>query len=154
MNEEFEKLDRIKRLYNVICRKELGDDPGSLQKRVDIIRYLERELRTEFKSTADFHQKVQAYLAGHVSSPAVRLKRARKKFRLLQAELGALLNCSREFVVQMENSERPLTKKTLEFVKMAELGLSLNEIRERLNSFRINSLGQDQAPEEAKNAVG
>jgi len=154
MNEEFEKLDRIKRLYNVICKKELGDDPGSLQKRVDIIRYLERELRIEFKSTADFHQKVQAYLAGHVSAPATRLRRARKKLKLLQTELAAILDCSQQFIAGMEKGEKPLTRTVLEFVKLAELGLSLNEIRNRLNSFRINNLGQDQAPEEAKNAVG
>ena len=153
MNEEFERLDRIRRLYKAINKKELGDDPGSLQKRVDIIRYLEKELKTEFKSTADFHQKVQAYLAGHVSSPGIRLKRARKKLKLLQVELATVLNCSREFIAQMENGERPLTKIALEFTKLAESGLSLAEIKKRLKSNNINNLGLKQAPEEAKNVA-
>jgi DNA-binding XRE family transcriptional regulator len=153
MNEEFERLEKIKRLYQTICKRELGDDPGSLQKRVDIIRYLEKELRTEFKSTADFHQKVQAYLAGYTSSPAARLKRARKKLKLLQAELAAILDCSRSSVAMMESGSKPLIKQALEFTDLAESGLPLAEIKKRLKSNKINNLQEELVPEGVENAV-
>jgi len=57
-----EQIERVKSLYSIIANRQLGSDPGSLQTRVDIIRELERITRQDFKSTADFHAKINAWL--------------------------------------------------------------------------------------------
>lgn len=57
-----EQIERVKSLYAIIANRQLGSDPESLQARVDIIRELERITRQDFKSTADFHAKINAWL--------------------------------------------------------------------------------------------
>jgi len=57
-----EQIERVKSLYSIIANSQLGNDPESLQTRVDIIRELERITRQDFKSTADFHSKINAWL--------------------------------------------------------------------------------------------
>ena len=57
-----EQIERVKSLYSIIANRQLGNDPESLQTRVDIIRELERITRQDFKSTTDFHSKINAWL--------------------------------------------------------------------------------------------
>lgn len=57
-----EQIERAHSLYSIIANRQLGSDPESLQTRVDIIRELERITRQDFKSTADFHAKINAWL--------------------------------------------------------------------------------------------
>jgi len=56
------QIERVKGLYSIIANRQLGNDPEGLQTRVDIIRELERITRQDFKSTADFHAKINAWL--------------------------------------------------------------------------------------------
>jgi len=55
-----EVVERVKELYSVISNKQLGDE--SLQRRVDIVRELERLTGQEFLSTSDFHGKIISWL--------------------------------------------------------------------------------------------
>jgi hypothetical protein len=57
-----EQIERVKSLYSIIANRQLGNDPESLQTRVDIIRELEKITRKGFKSTDDFHAKINAWL--------------------------------------------------------------------------------------------
>jgi hypothetical protein len=57
-----EQIERVKSLYSIIANRQIGGDPGSIQTRVDIIRELERITRQDFKSTDDFHAKINAWI--------------------------------------------------------------------------------------------
>jgi DNA-binding transcriptional regulator YiaG len=123
MNEEFERIERIKRLYQVICNGELGDDPGSLQRRVDIIRYLEGELKTEFRDTQDFHEKIRAFLMYGGKKRATegrRLKEAREKLGWSQQKLAEALGVSRQTIIRFENNKYRLSRKALKWLKNHE----------------------------------
>jgi len=58
MNE----IERVQNLYAIIANRQLGEDPESMWARVNIIRELERIIRQNFKSAADFHSKINAWL--------------------------------------------------------------------------------------------
>lgn len=117
--------NEIERVYQRI----LSQAPdGDLQKRVALIRWIEDKLRTDFKSTDDFHQKIRNFLEGHGTRPGLRLKKARKKLEMNQFELASLLNCTQSIVSDWEAGKKPLTDKAIKFIELAENGHSKAEI--------------------------
>jgi len=127
---------RVQGLYGLITGQKLGNDPESVQVRVNIIRELERLLRTDFKSTEDFHFKIKSYLTnGKAQGPGKQLRNARRKMKFSQSRLALEFNCSRQFITQMENGNRPLTKEALSLVELTNYpvfnkGLILKQLRE------------------------
>lgn len=142
--------DQVSAVYKMVCLNEHGNDPDSVQKRVELIRWLEKTLKTEFKSTEDFHQKVRNRLEGYKGNPGRRLKRARKAVGMLQDELAAFLNCDRSFIAKMERADKVLSPAAITFIELAENGVSKAEIfnffghieksKKSANSFKINNL--------------
>ena len=123
MNEEFERAEKIKRLYQTICKGELGDDPNSLQKRVDIIRYLEGELKTEFRDTKDFHEKIRAFLmygGKRRATEGRRLKEARERLGWTQEQLAEALRVHRRTIIRFESNQYRLSRKALKWLKNHE----------------------------------
>ena len=114
------QVERIRGLYGIICRGELGNDADSVQARVNIIRQLEKLIKADFKTTEDFHFKIKSYLTkGRALGPDKQLRNARKKMKFSQARLAVELGCSQQFITQMENGNRPLTKEALLMVELA-----------------------------------
>jgi len=56
--------EKFAEYYNIIAERALGDDPNSIQNRVNIVRSLENACRTCFFNTRDFHDKCRGYIGG------------------------------------------------------------------------------------------
>jgi transcriptional regulator with XRE-family HTH domain len=97
----------------------LGDDADSVQKKIGIIRELERLTKSDFKNTDDFHAKIKTFLTnGKALSPGKQLQIARKKMGYTQTRLGVELGCSQPFIAQMERNERPLIKQAVFLIEL------------------------------------
>jgi len=64
IEEEIAKTQQIQQAYYTIVSEYLPDDPDGIQARVNLIRFLEKEIRTKngFENTADFRQKLSHFL--------------------------------------------------------------------------------------------
>jgi len=84
----------VKRIWLDLTNPDRPCDSASVDYRIGQIRYLEKLMRTEFASTADFRQHVDRYLSGYdgrrLPVPQA-IKRARKKLKLTQRQLAELL---------------------------------------------------------------
>lgn len=91
-------------------------DSDGTQKRVEIVRLLERMTGKEFKNTADMKAKVNHFTAfgGHRGED---IKTARKMRGWSQADLGICLGISAQFVKEMEKGRKPLTDKAISFIE-------------------------------------
>jgi len=122
-NSKSEIVDEEKRRgysgYKMILNKELDDSADSLQKRVNIIKYLEEISGYEFLDTADFHDKMRRYFYGEETA-GQRLKKARKEKHWDQEAMAAYLGTSKAMVSQMETNHRSLIPKALEFIEKVE----------------------------------
>jgi DNA-binding transcriptional regulator YiaG len=105
----------VKRMYGLIRDGILPDDCGGLQDRVNIVRRLEELTCSEFGNTADFHNKVSAFLARNDNN-GTELRIARRDRKWTLERMGAYLGVSRQFVHQMELSRKPLNDKALELI--------------------------------------
>jgi ribosome-binding protein aMBF1 (putative translation factor) len=86
---------KTKELYEIIRNREFGDDPTSVQGRLDIIRQLEFITGKQFRTSSEFHREVQAYIDNggeRLKSLGKRIRKARKAkkwtLKRLAAELG------------------------------------------------------------------
>jgi DNA-binding XRE family transcriptional regulator len=111
-SEEYVRTDqdRARDLYAIICNKELGDEPGAVATRVEIIEELERITCSSFWNTEDFHRVVSAFIAKK-SGYGEKLKFYRKKKKWTQAMLAIHLGISQSLVAAMENGKKPLSDK-------------------------------------------
>ena len=100
----------IKKLYQVLSNPNSPRDAYSVQVRTNIVQLLEKLLRTEFINTRDLRRKVDQYLGNYelrMRPVGERIKRARKKLRLTQAELATNLGfSSRVQIAYLENGHR------------------------------------------------
>lgn len=112
-----EDLDKVKAYYDIIIKSKLGDDPLSVQKRVDIIRYLEKTLKTEFRNTEDFNKKIQAYIWNKEKSGGTQLREIRNRKGWSQQLFADVLGISRKRFNQMEQNKVSLNPKALKFVQ-------------------------------------
>jgi len=112
-----DKIEKIKAYYSIFCENKLGDSPDALQERVNIIRFLEKELKTEFKDTQDFHRKVDAFLMKKEKIGGTKLREIRNEKGWSQEVLAASLGCSCRHLNRMEQNHVPLSKNALRFVQ-------------------------------------
>ena len=107
-----EDIERVEQLYSIISNRQLPDDPDSVQKKIDIIRELEKITKQEFLSTADFHQKINSFILkrGSIRNDAVRFQTKRKDLGLTQEELAQILHVSVRRIKHWEAGTRPLSK--------------------------------------------
>jgi hypothetical protein len=111
----------IKRLWLELTDPERPCDSISVDYRIGRIRYLEKLMRTDFASTADFRQHVERYLEGYdgrrLSVPQA-IKRARKKLKLTQRQLGERLGLKDHTLIsRYEKGQRVPSEKVIEWLK-------------------------------------
>ena len=108
-------IQRVKNLYSIIANGQLGDDAESVCIRVDIVRELERLTGQNFKSTEDFHQKVNSFLLEQQAqgNDAKSLSSARKQAGLTQKQLAEILCVSIRRIKHWEAGTKPISKKAL-----------------------------------------
>ena len=89
-------IERVKQLYAIIVHGQLPDDPDSIQKKIDIVRELEKIVRQDFLSTADFHEKINSFLRKRTSirNDSIRFQEKRKGLGLTQEDLAQALGVS------------------------------------------------------------
>jgi DNA-binding transcriptional regulator YiaG len=119
--DAMDKKATVKWIWKVLTDPDRPCDSTSVDYRVELIRYLENLMRTEFASTKDLRQHVERYLDGHDGrrmpiSQAIR--RARKKLKLTQRQLAELLGFrDHTLLSQYENGERVPSGKVIKWLK-------------------------------------
>jgi ribosome-binding protein aMBF1 (putative translation factor) len=111
----------MKKAVQVLEDQNRPQDSDSVQRRVQLIRALEGELRTEFKDTKDFREKVGKYLAGYdlrKPEPAKRVIGGRKKLRITQLELARRLGYKSHVpIAQFERGKRYPTRRVFQWLE-------------------------------------
>ena len=117
-----EDIERVRQLYAIIVHRQLSDDPDSIQKKIDIIRELDKITKQEFLSTADFHQKINSFILKRASirNDAVRFQQKRKDLGLTQEELSRVLGVSIRRIKHWEAGTRPISKLGLSWLNSAK----------------------------------
>ena len=120
-----EQVERVKNLYRVISNRLLDDDPENLQRRVDVVRELEKLTGQEFLSTQDFHEKVNLWIRkrGGICSDAIRFQEARKNAGLTQGQLAEILGISIRRIKHWEAGTKELPKRALEWLNCQKVTL-------------------------------
>jgi len=120
-----EQVERVRNLYRVISNELLDDDPENFQRRVDIVRELEKLTGQEFLSTQDFHEKVNRWISkrGGICSDAIRLQEARKNTGLTQKQLAEILRVSVRRIKHWEAGTKELPKRALEWLNCQKVTL-------------------------------
>ncbi len=113
--------NRISAYHKIISEGKLGNDPASMQKRVGIVQDIAILLKTGFRDTCDFQNKVEAFLLKEEKRGGFELRKIRQKKKWSSVQLACALNISVSFLSRMENNLRPLSKKALRFVQDFEL---------------------------------
>ena len=120
-----EKRYTVKKAYQIIESSNTPDNSNAVQTRVHIIGWLENTLRTDFRNTRDFRQKIEKYLAGYDARQlpvTARIKKARKKSRWTQKELANHLGLKSHVPIsQYERGLRRPPKKVFKWLK--EIGM-------------------------------
>lgn len=111
-------IKQIKKLYRIIKENRLPD--SQLDTRVNIVRYLEEVTGNDFKSTKDFHEKMERFLSSQ-SYTGNELKEARERKGWNQDALAFKLHTSRQYVGCMEKGTKPLNSKALRFIEENEM---------------------------------
>lgn len=108
------KLEGLRKLYRLITEGKLGDE--QIQKRVNIVRYLERETGQNFRSTDDFKKKMECYFIGQGKMQGADLRKIRKEKGWGQKTLADYLKISRVYLAQMESGRKPLNRGAVNFL--------------------------------------
>jgi ribosome-binding protein aMBF1 (putative translation factor) len=113
----------VKKAYQLITSRTTPTDSNSVQTRVLLAEWLEKFLKTEFKDTRDFKQKIQRYLEGYEIRKAPvgeRIKKLRKKKGWAQKELAKHLGLkSHVTIVNYEKGLRYPPKKVFQWLDEA-----------------------------------
>jgi len=105
--------EEVKGLYAHVVKH--GRFPGG----VADVRHVERALRADIPSTAEFHRLVNDYLIkqqGTKLTDGQRLQRQRKRRGLTQSRLARVLGVKKAAVCHYESGKRPLSKEALEWL--------------------------------------
>jgi hypothetical protein len=119
--DAMDKKATVKWIWKVLTDPDRPCDSASVDYRVELIRCLEKLIRTEFASTRDLKQHVERFLAGPDGrrmpiSQAIR--RARKKLKLTQRQLAELLGLrDHTLISKYETGERVPSGKVIEWLK-------------------------------------
>ena len=111
------EIEKIKAYYFIICENEIGDNSDALQGKVNIILFLEKELKTNFKDTQDFHRKVAAFFMKKEKFGGTTLREIRNEKGWSRKAMAASLGCSYRHLNRMEQNKVPLSKNALRFVQ-------------------------------------
>ena len=95
----------------MITNQMLGNDAPSVQKRANIIRYLERITKQ------DFTNKMDCFLLKEEGRGGVHLREVRKSKGLTQGVLAEILGIFKSYIVQMEAGNKKLSKKAQAFLR-------------------------------------
>jgi AraC-like DNA-binding protein len=106
--------EQIKAYYIAIINKELDD--SRLDERVEIIRILERETGLDFKNTADFKAKMNAFLARASDTCGTKLREERKRRGWSIETLAKILDMSPRHLARMEAGSVRLSRVAFEFL--------------------------------------
>ena len=112
-NDTDNRIKKIKDAYQLILDRDNAN--FAIQRCINAIQFLESEMHTKFKSTKDFREKMDKYIAQ--ISGATELKRVRESKGLSQEQLSRKLGYSEQFVYQIERGSRPLTNKIIKFIE-------------------------------------
>jgi DNA-binding XRE family transcriptional regulator len=120
-----EQVERVRNLYRVISNRLLDDSPENLQRRVDVVRELEKLTGQEFLSTQDSHEKVNLWIRkrGGICSDAIRFQEARKNAGLTQKQLSEILGVSARRIKHWEAGTKELPKRALEWLNCQKVTL-------------------------------
>jgi DNA-binding XRE family transcriptional regulator len=113
------EVERIKMLYSIICNRELGDDPDSVQIRVEIIKHLESVTGKQFGNTREFHEIVSQFITreGERQIPINKQFRIRRsQLCLNQAQLAKQLKVDRRTIIRWEKGSTPLTPTAIQWI--------------------------------------
>jgi len=141
-------IQRVKNLYSIIANRQLGDDPESVCIRVDIVRELERLTGQNFRSTEDFHRKVNGFLVTQqaLRNDAERIASARRQAGLSQKQLADILGVSTQLVKFWETGRRPLNQKAIVWLN----SIAQNSAPNILIPNKLGSIVQNSASEGEK----
>jgi len=126
------ELGEIRRHYRDILERKYPNTADGVFMRLNIIRALEGELKTEFIDTEDFCSKMDAYISSGGKrqrlSDGIRLKRARKKYGWAQERLADYLKCDRRTIIRWEKNFDRISKAAKIWLEKAESGELENEL--------------------------
>lgn len=106
--------EQIKALYGVIVNREISD--SQLSERADIVRTLERETGMEFKDTADFKSKMDAFLARAANTGGFKLRDERQRRGWSISTLAKILDLSPRHLARIEAGQAPLSNGAFAFL--------------------------------------
>jgi DNA-binding XRE family transcriptional regulator len=110
------ELGEIRRHYRDILEHKYSDTADGVFMRVNIIRALEKELKTEFIDSYDFRRKMDSFCAHGKKirfTDGRKLREARRAKKWTQAGLADHLGYTRQTIIRYENNSEPLSKKAL-----------------------------------------
>ena len=114
------EVARAKDLYTIIVNGELEDDEDSVCNRTRIVGELEEITEKQFRTMAEFHREVSAYLARKSrvrETEGGRLRRARRKAKLTIRELADKLGVDKRTMIRWEkNDGPPLSPRAVEWL--------------------------------------
>jgi transcriptional regulator with XRE-family HTH domain len=146
-----DKRSTVKRIWQVLNASDKPCDSASVDYRVELIRYLEKLMHTEFASTKDLRQHVDRYLGSHdgrrLPIPEA-IKRARKKLKLSQKQLAEELGFKDHTLIsKYENGERVPPGKVLAWLERAENVTGKRQVKAKgqTPSFPVTSSRGDEA---------
>jgi len=111
----------VKKIHQIITNPNRPSDHHSFYGRVDLIAFLERILRTEFRNTRDMNQKLADFHNGYDLrriDPKIKILKMRKRQNLTQKQLAMKLGYSSHVLIaQMESGKRPASKRVLAWLE-------------------------------------
>ena len=110
---EQETVENVRSYYGIICNRENG---YGIQERVNIIGYLEKVLRTDFKDTKDFHRKIDAFFMRHDNFGGGRLNEKQNEMHWPNEVMTSYLRCSLSHLSSMRLNKKPLSKLAVQFI--------------------------------------
>jgi len=115
------KRGMVKKLYKTLCDPNRSTDSSAVQDCVEILRYLEKILRTNFLRTRVLHDKVAAFLNDfrpNKTPLGIRIRKARKRVGWSQKQLAHHLGLtSQAAVAQYEKGLRFPNKRAIAWLK-------------------------------------
>lgn len=124
---EPETIEKARAYYAIICNRENGN---GFQERVNIIRYLEKVLKTDFKSTKDFHQKIDAFFMRHDKFGGGRLNEKQNEMHWPDEVMALYLRISTPHLSNMKANRSPLNNLAVQFINESQ-DKSISEAKRR-----------------------
>jgi DNA-binding XRE family transcriptional regulator len=111
----------VKKVYQILANPTRPFDNHPFHQRVELVAFLEKTLRTEFRNTSDMKHKLTDFLNGYDLRKAdakIRIRKTRKKQSLTQQQLAKKLGYSSHVpIAQMESGKRQASKRVLAWLE-------------------------------------